>query len=336
MEYICLKNQSYEHNDFSIVPIRYEDRLDIMKWRNEQIYHLRQSEFLTEKQQDLYFKNVIIPLFQQSKPSQILFSFLKDDRCIGYGGLVHINWIDKNAEISFLMDTSLEENSFEKNWSMFLFLIEKVAFNDLKLHKLNTYAFNIRPHLYDVLEKNHYLNEAILKEQCMFQGKMIDVYIHAKWNKQIILKRASEMETHLTFSWVNNPLIRAFSFNRNKITFDDHKKWFLGKLNDKNCKYFILQRGSHSIGSIRVDFNKTCSEGIVSYLIDPEEHGKGYGSLILKLLEELIITEKTNSSIVLAGLVQIKNKASIRIFEKLNYKSSIESHGILKFQKQLL
>ena len=43
----------------------------------------------------------------------VLFNYLHNGKCIGYGGLVHINWIDKNAEVSFIMDTELEENYFE-------------------------------------------------------------------------------------------------------------------------------------------------------------------------------------------------------------------------------
>ena len=42
--YKCLAKQKYTLNEFQIVPIRNEDRYDIMKWRNEQIYHLRQSK----------------------------------------------------------------------------------------------------------------------------------------------------------------------------------------------------------------------------------------------------------------------------------------------------
>ena len=49
---------------FSIVPIRYEDRLDIMKWRNEQIYHLRQSKPLDKESQNHYFNNEIARLFE--------------------------------------------------------------------------------------------------------------------------------------------------------------------------------------------------------------------------------------------------------------------------------
>ncbi|GAK91039.1 putative ribosomal-protein-serine acetyltransferase [Nonlabens ulvanivorans] len=51
--------------------------MDIMKWRNEQMYHLRQAEKLTEQSQDSYFKNVVSKLFEQEKPNQLLFSFLK-------------------------------------------------------------------------------------------------------------------------------------------------------------------------------------------------------------------------------------------------------------------
>jgi RimJ/RimL family protein N-acetyltransferase len=181
--YKCLNQNEFQYNEYKIVPIRYEDRLDIMKWRNEQIYHLRQEKPLTEKGQENYFKNTVSELFIEEKPNQILFSLLKNNICIGYGGLVHINWIDLHAEISFIMDTELESDNFEEIWSNFLYLIDKVAFNDLKIHKLNTFAYDLRPHLYDILEKNNYKKEAILKEHKYFNFKFIDVIVHAKINK---------------------------------------------------------------------------------------------------------------------------------------------------------
>ena len=100
--YKVLKKQLFSLNEYSIIPIRYEDRLSILKWRNEQIYHLRQDKLLTKNDQDYYFKNVVNRLFNQQRPNQLLFSFLKENLCVGYGGLVHINWVRKNAEISFV------------------------------------------------------------------------------------------------------------------------------------------------------------------------------------------------------------------------------------------
>ena len=179
-KYKVLNKNIFSKGKFKIVPIRFEDRFDIMNWRNEQIYHLRQDKPLKAQDQDFYFENIVIKLFNQDKPNQILFSYLKNDLCIGYGGLVHINWIDKNAEISFVMKTEEEQNNFEHHWLCFLELIEKIAFEELNLHKLFVYAFDLRPHLYIAVEKSGYKKEAILKEHCLFDGKYIDVVIHSK------------------------------------------------------------------------------------------------------------------------------------------------------------
>ena len=72
--YKCLKQQEYTLGVYSIVPLRYEDRFSIMKWRNEQIYHLRQARPLTEDDQQRYFDNVVAKLYENPKPDQILFS----------------------------------------------------------------------------------------------------------------------------------------------------------------------------------------------------------------------------------------------------------------------
>jgi hypothetical protein len=69
---------------------------------------------LTHSSRTLYFryyklhpekaKPQIVYWACSSDNESLLFSFLKNGECIGYGGLVHINWIDQNAEISFMID----------------------------------------------------------------------------------------------------------------------------------------------------------------------------------------------------------------------------------------
>ena len=183
--YICLKHQEYNLGDYSIVPLRYEDRFSIMKWRNEQIYHLRQARSLTEEDQQRYFDYVVAKLFDQEKPDQILFSYLEKGICIGYGGLVHINWIDRNGEISFIMDTSLEAEHFTEHWNNYLTMLKKVAFDDLGLHKMFTYAFDLRPHLYPIFEAAGFMREATLKDHCCYNGVYKDVIIHSIWNDHV-------------------------------------------------------------------------------------------------------------------------------------------------------
>jgi hypothetical protein len=174
--YKCLNTQEFVLGEYKIVPIRLEDRYDIMKWRNEQIYHLRQSKILTIEDQDLYFDNEIKKMFEQENPNQILFSFLENENCIGYGGLVHLDWKKKSGEISFLISTELESNFFEKFWRIFLQMIEQVAFNILKFYKIYTYAYDLRPRLYLCLENANYKLDRIIEEP---NNRII---IHSKYN----------------------------------------------------------------------------------------------------------------------------------------------------------
>lgn len=181
-KYKILKNQEFTFNNFKITPIRFADKFLIMKWRNEQINILRQNKPLTNKDQLIYFKNVILNLFDQDYPPQLLFSFLDGEKCLGYGGLVNINWSDKNAEISFIMNTELEKLSFSYYWKIFLNLIEQLAFGEINLHKIYTYAYDLRPKLYVLLEDEKYYKEAILKDHYYYKMKYIDVVIHSKLN----------------------------------------------------------------------------------------------------------------------------------------------------------
>ena len=182
-EYISLNGiKSLKKNNYEIKPIRYEDRYSIMKWRNDQLYHLRQKFKLKKIDQDNYFKNTIRLLFNKKYPGQILFSFFKENSLVGYGGLVHINWENKHSEISFVFDTKLEREHFELLWDNFLSLLENIAFSKLGLNKIYTYAYDLRPRLYLVLEKRDYIEEARLKMHELVKNEFVDVLIHSKFN----------------------------------------------------------------------------------------------------------------------------------------------------------
>ena len=100
-------------------------------------------------------------------------------------GKMHINWIDNNAEISFIMDTRLEKKHFADHWSNYLTMLKELAFDDLGLHKIYTYAFDLRPHLYTMLEANGFIREATLKDHYFFEGEYKDVVIHSLINSHV-------------------------------------------------------------------------------------------------------------------------------------------------------
>ena len=64
-------------------------------------------------------------------------------------------------------------------------MLKDAAFNDIKLHKIYTYAFDLRPHLYTMLAENGFKHEATLKEHCSFNGEYKDVVIHSLINDGI-------------------------------------------------------------------------------------------------------------------------------------------------------
>lgn len=305
-----------------------------MQWRNEQIYHLRQNKPLTKEDQDKYFENVVSKLFDQDKPDQLLFSFLKDEKCIGYGGLVHINWIDRHAEISFIMDTNLEKKYFEIYWKSFLKLIEQVGFLELHLHKLFTYAFDLRSNLYKAIESAGFIKEAVLIQQVLFESSFKDVVIHSKIQDRPWLREASSYDTELTFNWASNPQVRQFSFNPEPITYTSHQEWFAKKIESKNCLYLILENSKDKIGSIRFDFDES-NNVTISYLIEPIFHGKGFGNIILEMgLTKLRSMRHENFNII--GYVKSENMASVKIFEKLRFRLTENKNHILKFERKLI
>jgi RimJ/RimL family protein N-acetyltransferase len=319
--YKALNKQVYSEGIYSIVPIRFEDRMDIMNWRNEQIYHLRQSQPLTIQDQDNYFNTIINQLFEAEKPNQLLFSFFENGNFIGYGGLVHINWEDKNAEISFVMKTELEKDNFAKYWSNYLKLIEKLAFEELNFHKIFTYAFDVRPHLYSVLESCGFSEEARLKEHCLFDGQFLDVVYHAKINRTISFRKANENDMMLYFNWTNDDSVRENSYQSEPVLLDKHQNWFYHKINDETC--FMLVFEDHiglPIGQVRIQ-NQNENTALIGISNDANHRRKGYASQMIQIASDEFL--KHNPHFCISAFIKIENIASKKAFEKAGYELDV-------------
>jgi len=316
--YKCLSQQEFTHESCKLVPIRDEDKYTIMQWRNEQIDILRQKEPLTQEKQEKYFEDVVAKLFEQQQPDQLLFSFLENDALIGYGGLVHIDWNSRNAEISFIINTKLEKSFFYPYWTNYLALIEKIAFDMLKFHKIFTYAFDIRPHLYEVLEKAKYKKEAQLKEHYIFNNKLIDVLIHSKINQSLIFRSATHEDTTLYFEWVNDKIVRENSFIQDKIEWEEHKKWFIKKLSDAKCLMLVATLEKKIIGQIRFD-EVTNGTYEIDFSIEKASRGKGFGEGVVKLGTTELFKKNPFAKRVI-GKVKKQNLASIKSFIYADFK----------------
>lgn len=179
--YACLKKNDYLFENYQLMPIRLQDAEEIRQWRNEQINFLRQEKPLSRSEQIKYFEQVIVPTFQKSNPTQILFSFLNNSKIIGYGGFVNIDWNSKISEISFLEETNRTKNHslYEVDFSVFLDFLKKIACNDLKFIKLFTETYDIRPKHIKILEKNGFSVSNIEKNRKIIDGKRVDILFHS-------------------------------------------------------------------------------------------------------------------------------------------------------------
>lgn len=332
--YRCLNKQVYSLGDYTIVPLRYEDRFSIMKWRNEQIYHLRQARPLTEEDQQRYFDQVVSRLFEAQQPDQILFSYLEKGECIGYGGLVHINWIDSHAEISFIMDTRLEKEHFARHWSNWLTLVKELAFSELRLHKIFTYAFDLRPHLYSVLEENGFTREATLKEHCFVEGRYKDVIIHSLTARSYRIVNyvdctREQLEEILTLR--NRDDVRVWMTHPEKIAREDHFA-FVEKLKERRDRlYYAVFAEEDLLGT----YNLTRKEDGVwerGIFANPAWQGKGETAR----WEQEILSGLAEQGIhCLTAKVKLNNGRSLRYHEKLGFREQSRDSEYVYFTLKL-
>ncbi|MBL7911102.1 MAG: GNAT family N-acetyltransferase [Bacteroidia bacterium] len=315
--YKCLHTNQFSEGNYSLVPIRDEDKYDILNWRNTQIKILRQQAPLTKEQQDIYFKTTVAQLFEETTPDQLLFSFLEKGKLIGYGGLVHIDWKNKSAEISFLTETSRNDSKelFIGDWCNYLSLIKKVA-KELNFNSMFTYAYDIRPTLYTALEKAGFTETKRTKNGIEIDGILKDIVIHSFYLSPLKMRMATAADVGLYFNWANDKVVRENSFTSSEITYEQHVNWFTNKLNSEDCFFYLfLNEQNIPIGQVRID--KTKDEIVIGISIDEKQRGKGFGVQMLNKATAEYLNQFPGAKII--AYIKEDNVASLKLFTSANF-----------------
>lgn len=155
----------------------------------------------------------------------------------------------------------------------------------------------------------------------------------------LFLRAVTKEDCDVIFDWANDELTRAQSFNTSKILYEDHVRWFEKKVESSNTYFYILVNDGVDVGTVRVDIVDNIPEylgdkvGLISYSVAPEHRGRGFGIVILSLLEDKMKDESDIS--VLVGEVKNTNKASCAIFEFLKYDVCSQDENMTVYVKQL-
>ncbi len=127
----------------------------------------------------------------------------------------------------------------------------------------------------------------------------------------ISVRKAKNEDEKLLLDWVNDPIVRKFSFNQDPITNKEHHDWFRRKINDPDCLMLIgVDSENIPIGQVRIDSHDEI--GIIDISIDSAARGFGFAELLLKKSVEF--WKNTGSNKPLIGDVLSSNIASQKVF----------------------
>ena len=162
------------------------------------------------------------------------------------------------------------------------------------------------------------MNSIALQKQ-IFDGKAPErlrrIFLKIDFDLHVNFRRAKESDLMTLFAWANDPGLRAQSYNSGTISLEDHSSWFNKKLNDPNCHLYIFEYKSKALGQVRFDIKE---EVIISYSVDKEFRGRGWGVHILKKAIDNFAVEY-RKPIKVIGYVKVENVASNKIFESLGF-----------------
>lgn len=113
-------------------------------WRNAQTSVLRQNGKISFGEQVDYYNKSIVVDQKSLSPKNILFTLWVRRTLFGYGGLVHIDWNAREAEISFLIRPDWNQREiFSKSFLLFQDFLVKLCIRKLGILSLTAEAFDI-------------------------------------------------------------------------------------------------------------------------------------------------------------------------------------------------
>lgn len=154
---------------------------------------------------------------------------------------------------------------------------------------------------------------------------------------KLMLREVTGKDIDLLFRWANDPVTRQNAFHTEQIPYETHRAWFVKMLADRDILKYILCGSSSNtdemqdIGQIRLSIED--GEALISYSIDSEKRGQGFGTRMILMAEERLRESRTDV-VYCKGQVKPENIASAKVFEKCGYDMN-EKEQYLEFVKRL-
>ena len=144
--------------------------------------------------------------------------------------------------------------------------------------------------------------------------------IKCKIYEEFYIRKVKKQDMKKIFDISNDEEVRRNSFNSEKIVFDNHQKWFLNKLKDRNILFLVAQKDDEVFAQVR--FEKDNEGYIISISLSSKVRGCGLGVKILEKSLEYFKEKIGNEEIY--AYIKKENISSIKIFEKIGFRKEKE------------
>ena len=144
-------------------------------------------------------------------------------------------------------------------------------------------------------------------------------------------RQAKLNDESLLLEWANDPTCRRNSFSPERITEEDHEKWFHEHLSDLDgCRLYIVETtDGMPLGQVRFE-RKEERAWEVHYSLAPVFRGRGLGRVLLEAALQKLRADVGEALIF--GRVKDGNHPSRKIFESLGFKSERDTKGVVVYQ----
>ena len=146
---------------------------------------------------------------------------------------------------------------------------------------------------------------------------------------QLKIRKVKFEDISFIYNLRNDRLTRLSSLNNKKISFENHKIWFL---KNWNSFFYIFIVKNKSAGYVKL--KKDNNIFLLNYALHNHFRGKKYShKMILLLISEL---EKQFKNIHIKAVVKKKNFRSLRNLQSINFRKYYSLYGkiFLKYQTQ--
>jgi len=140
----------------------------------------------------------------------------------------------------------------------------------------------------------------------------------------LLLRQAKLTDSIKLFDLRNHPKVREYSHNTDKISFDEHKKWFEKTMLDDSKQIFIAQEKDDFVGMVRLELiDNAC---LMSWAIFPEFQGRRFGKVMVNMAAKTI-------DCTLKAEINNNNSASMKIADHIGMKLVKKIGSVLFYEK---